>query len=233
MWENFLKQIKNDTKLMPHSWHGLLALLLVEGLSISLPGHLTISYHLPRIFWFVGAYPTAAATGIIFFVILLTWFFGLAKATRILTIIYAFLVTLKLGFNAERLVYAMPYFEKTGGAFKLLSDALTIWVINVIVFGVWYWLLDAGGPVKRHNRESVRRDFIFPQMLEKNFLPHWEGWRPGFFEYIFLAFTISTTFGPTDVSFLSRRIKILAGIQILISITIFVVLVGRAVSIIS
>jgi hypothetical protein len=70
---------------------------------------------------------------------------------------------------------------------------------------VWYWLLDAGGPVKRHEGKCERRDFLFPQF--GNQIEGWEKWNPNFVDYLFLAFSTSTTFGPTDTMVLSRRVK--------------------------
>jgi len=104
-----------------------------------------------------------------------------------------------------------------------------IWSINVIVFGVWYWILDAGGPYKRNDELCERRDFLFPQI--GNSIKGWEKWKPDFVDYLFLAFSISTTFGPTDTMVLSRRVKALMIIQVVASLTSLSVIAARAVTI--
>ena len=59
-----------------------------------------------------------------------------------------------------------------------------------------------------------------------------EGWRPGFVDYLFVAFTQSSTFGPTDAPLLARWAKLTVMIQIAISLSIVVVLISRAVGVI-
>ena len=57
------------------------------------------------------------------------------------------------------------------------------------------------------------------------------GWRPGFVDYLFIAFTTSSTFGPTDAPILQRWAKLLTMMQIFISLTIVVLLISRAVGV--
>jgi len=56
-------------------------------------------------------------------------------------------------------------------------------------------------------------------------------WRPLFIDYVFVAFTQSSTFGPTDAPLLARWAKVFAMIQILISLTIIILLISRAVGV--
>ncbi|MDQ3019739.1 MAG: DUF1345 domain-containing protein [Bacteroidota bacterium] len=111
---------------------------------------------------------------------------------------------------------------------KSVTHYIFIWVINVIVFGVWYWILDAGGPEKRNEGIGDRKDFLFPQSI--NEIKGWEKWHPDFIDYLFLAFNTSTTFGPTETMVLSRRVKILMIIQVVASLTLFAVIAARAVT---
>jgi hypothetical protein len=105
----------------------------------------------------------------------------------------------------------------------------------VIVFALWYWRLDGGGPSLRHNQKKFgSTSFLFPQMQ----IPHDERgqfecmrWRPHFIDYLFVAFTQSSTFGPTDAPLLARWAKLLAMCQIFISLSIVVLLISRAVGI--
>jgi hypothetical protein len=112
----------------------------------------------------------------------------------------------------------------------LLRSAVALWVTNVLVFALWYWRLDAGGP---HEREKVSGHkagaFLFPQMnLGANSDPHWS---PNFVDYLFLAFNTSTALSPADTPALSRWAKILMMIQATISLAIIALLAARAVNI--
>jgi hypothetical protein len=118
---------------------------------------------------------------------------------------------------------------------KLLRSAGLLWLTNVIVFALWYWRLDGGGPTLRHKaRKFGSTSFLFPQMQ----VPHDERaqfecarWTPRFIDYLFVALTQSSTFGPTDAPILARWAKVLAMIQILISLTIVVLLISQAVGV--
>lgn len=118
---------------------------------------------------------------------------------------------------------------------KLLRSAGLLWLTNVIVFALWYWRLDGGGPTLRHKaRKFGSTSFLFPQMQ----VPHDERaqfecarWTPRFIDYLFVALTQSSTFGPTDAPLLARWAKILTMIQILISLTIVVLLISQAVGV--
>jgi hypothetical protein len=112
----------------------------------------------------------------------------------------------------------------------LLRAAAALWVVNGLVFASWYWRLDAGGPNQRDLRDSHDEGaFLFPQMITP-----WESdknWRPGFVDYLFLAFNTSTAFSPTDVPVLSRWAKLMMMVQALISLATVALLAARAVNI--
>lgn len=135
---------------------------------------------------------------------------------------------------AALLVGLVQHTEKAG---DLLRSAAVIWATNVLVFATWYWRLDAGGPNARDRRDAhTRGAFLFPQMAfdapsaELTIAEH-EGWRPGFVDYLFLAFNTSTAFSPTDVPVLSQWAKLVMMLQATISFTAVVLLAGRAVNI--
>jgi hypothetical protein len=118
---------------------------------------------------------------------------------------------------------------------KLLLSAGSLWVSNVLVFALWYWRLDAGGPHGRDARPGHPDGaFLFPQMtLEPR--PGAETsarcWSPNFVDYLFLAFNTSTAFSPTDAPVLARWAKTLMMLQSLISLTVLALLAARAVNI--
>lgn len=111
----------------------------------------------------------------------------------------------------------------------LLRSATALWVTNVLVFALWYWKLDAGGPTERERaRGELDSSFLFPQMLPGG---DDESWSPHFMDYLFLAFNTSTAFSPTDTAVLSRWAKASMMLQSLISLTIIALLAARAVNI--
>jgi hypothetical protein len=113
----------------------------------------------------------------------------------------------------------------------LMRSAAALWITNVLVFAQWYWRLDAGGPHGRDRRAShTQGAFLFPQMTMKHD-PQAQRWSPRFIDYLFLAFNTSTALSPTDAPVLSRWAKAMAMTQASISLTIVVILVGRAVNI--
>jgi uncharacterized membrane protein len=112
----------------------------------------------------------------------------------------------------------------------LLRGALALWFTNIVVFALWYWKFDAGGPSRREARTGrLKSSFLFPQMLDE------EGrdpnWSPQFMDYLFLAFNTSTAFSPTDTAVLSRWAKAGVMLQSLISLAIVLLLAARAVNI--
>lgn len=115
----------------------------------------------------------------------------------------------------------------------LLRSAVALWITNVLVFALWYWKLDAGGPLGRDRargqpHRELASSFLFPQML----VPDGDSsWSPHFMDYLFLAFNTSTAFSPTDTAALSRWAKAGMMLQSLISLSIIALLAARAVNI--
>lgn len=118
--------------------------------------------------------------------------------------------------------------DKNPDARVLLRDAALIWVVNIMTFALWYWEIDGGGPMQRHQHLSPRRDFLFPQMTLDD--PASQQWLPQFLDYLFLAFNTSTAFSPTDTLVLSRQAKVLMMLQSLISLVVIAVLAARAIN---
>ena len=114
-------------------------------------------------------------------------------------------------------------------AHELLKSASILWITNILVFALWYWRLDAGGPHQRETRgKHTAGAFFFPQMMDSapNVDPHWT---PRFVDYLFLSFCTSTAFSPTDTPVLSRWAKLLTMIQALISLLCVAVLASKAI----
>ncbi|MGZ4352110.1 MAG: hypothetical protein ACXVZ4_01075, partial [Gaiellaceae bacterium] len=111
----------------------------------------------------------------------------------------------------------------------LLRAALHMWVVNVLLFGLWYWQLDGGGPAARPSCEPAARDFLFPQQTEPVLLER--GWHPMFLDYLYVSFTNAAAFSPTDTLPLSRWAKMLMLMQSAMSLSLAVMVVARAVNI--
>jgi uncharacterized membrane protein len=123
------------------------------------------------------------------------------------------------------LIAALPGHKETPK--DLLRSAAALWISNILVFASWYWRLDAGGPNERDMRsEHTEGAFLFPQMTQGD-----HEWRPGFMDYLFLAFNTSTAFSPTDVPVLSRWAKGMMMVQATISFTTVALLAARAINI--
>lgn len=118
--------------------------------------------------------------------------------------------------------------EETSGGQLLLKGA-TIWGTNVIAFGLWFWAFDRGGPVRRSERSPSPPDFQFPQM-ENPALAE-PGWRPQLIDYVYVSFTNSIAFGPTDAMPLTRRAKLLMLSESGVSAITVLLVTARAVNI--
>jgi len=112
---------------------------------------------------------------------------------------------------------------------QLLFSSILIWLTNVIVFGLWYWELDRGGPDERSHPAHRQPDFLFPQMTT----PHCTDahWSPTFIDYLYVSFTNATAFSPTDTMPLTPGAKTLMAIQSLISLLTIALVAARAVNI--
>jgi hypothetical protein len=113
-----------------------------------------------------------------------------------------------------------------------------LWVTNVIIFALWYWRVDAGGPNARDSRAAhVDGAFLFPQMAmiapgtNGKSIAEVENWRPQFVDYLALSFYTATAFSPTDVPVLSRWAKMMMMVQAITSLATVGLLAARAVNI--
>jgi hypothetical protein len=111
----------------------------------------------------------------------------------------------------------------------LLRAAVHMWVVNVLLFGLWFWQLDGGGPIARMTCGLHERDFLFPQHTERELRD--SSWRPHFLDYLYVSFTNAAAFSPTDAMPLSRWAKMTMLVQSAISLSLAVMVVARAVNI--
>lgn len=114
---------------------------------------------------------------------------------------------------------------------ELLYSSLAIWLTNILVFSLWFWELDRGGPDDRLRDDHGAPDFLFPQMVTPG-CAHPQ-WSPKFVDYLYLGFTNATAFSPTDVMPLSRWAKMMMLAEAVVSLATITIVASRAVNIIS
>jgi uncharacterized membrane protein len=135
--------------------------------------------------------------------------------------------------NAASVILVVRYLLKGGkaGGEELLLAAVNIFLTNIIVFGLWYWEIDGGGPSRRRSDNKRPPDFFFPQLDAKELAP--AEWIPTFVDYLYVSATNATAFSPTDTLPLTHRAKLLMLGQSLISLITLALVAARAVNILS
>jgi hypothetical protein len=217
-------------------WHASLAVLAAMALYITLPPRLTIG-------------PSWIAPLLILGVLVPLSIFvprrhRETRRTRIWSILLIAIVNF---FNlVSVLLLVTDLFHPTKGPHApgiLLRIGSQIWATNILVFALWFWELDGDGPDARAHAttatEIQNADFLFPQMQMQ--IAGAGGrptcidplWKPQFIDYLYLAFTNSTAFSPTDTMPLSRWAKVLMTIEAVIALITVVIVVARAINAIS
>jgi uncharacterized membrane protein len=204
-------------------WPAFIAVLAGGGLYTALPTALTFG---PR--WL---FPSVILVLLIPTVI--SHHAGRSRLSAAFGLAVSVALTLGLIISLILLIVALPT-RKTAPE-TLLVSAASLWTTNILVFALWYWRLDAGGPHQRDKRARHSNGaFLFPQMMmsEKALREAGQqGWSPNFIDYLFLAFNTNTAFSPTDTPALTRWAKGLTMLQSLLSLMIIALLAARAVNI--
>ena len=199
-------------------WPAAIAIVGLGGSSLALPDHL-----MPGPRWLV---PLAVA--LLLVPTLLAHAAGHHRLDQLLGYGISIVVTLALVASLASLVTVMAS-RRQQRPRDLLFSATVLWVTNILVFALWYWRLDAGGPHARDSRgDHTAGAFFFPQMMQG--APDEDApWSPNFVDYLFLAFCTSTAFSPTDTPVLSRWAKLLTMVQASISLVCIAILAAHAV----
>lgn len=198
-------------------WPGLVALMAGACLHLALPSRLTVG---PDWALFV-------LMAVLMVPILASHQRRSYTVARWLTFVATGALTLGLMASIFLLIQGLPHHKDEPAT--LLRAASVLWITNVLVFALWYWKLDAGGPLGRDLAVGpIHSAFLFPQMCQQ---PPERDWSPQFLDYLFLAFNTSTAFSPTDTPVLDRWAKVLSMLQALLSLAILVVLAARAINV--
>ena len=206
-------------------WPVTVTVALGVGLQVAVPGRLVLVH---------PAWVLPAVQGALLIILIAANPHRIDRQSRVmrsLSLMLAAILSLANGWSVVRLAIDITQGNKGQTAGQLLITGGVIWLTNVIVFGLWYWEFDRGGPVARAlNIKNRLPDFQFVQMVSPPEMvpPDWE---PLFIDYLYLAFTNAAAFSPTDVMPLSRWAKAAMTVQSIISIVTVALLVSRAVNI--
>ncbi len=213
-------------------WHASLAVVAATALYLILPPRLT--------FGPIWAAPLLVGALLIPLSILAPLRHQEKRWTRIASVV---LIAILNFFNIASvflLVHGLVFGQahKAIPGAELLISGAEVWFTNILVFSLWFWELDGGGPEPRGLAASagavLGADFLFPQMSmdAKRLACVDEGWKPLFLDYLYLGFTNALAFSPTDVMPLSRWAKMLMLLEALISFVTIAVIVSRSINII-
>jgi len=203
-------------------WPVSLVVVAAIALQVGLPHHLSI-----QPFWVLPALESVLLVGLV-----------IANPTRIsrtssrlrsASLGLIAVISLANAWSAGRLITALLDGQASNDARQLLGTGGAIWITNVIVFALWYWELDQGGPGARANHERRFVDFKFPQMDTPELAP--KAWEPKFWDYFYTSFTNATAFSPTDVMPLSRWAKMMMLVQSAVSLATVALVIARAVNV--
>ena len=149
-------------------------------------------------------------------------------ATRVLGLLLVGIMSTSNIWSVGRLITALVL-GRVHDAPSLLLSGGSVWLTNIVVFALWYWEFDRGGPGARAQARHPYPDFLFPQMSDPRYAP--KHWAPTFFDYLYTSFTNASAFSPTDVMPLTRWAKFLMLIQSTVSLLTVGLVIARAVNI--
>ena len=194
---------------------GFIAILVTGLLYLFLPENLTIGPN-----WLLLLVEGVFVVPL--FIDLLTAWNLSHRVRRLLVLVPLAVSTLALAVGVALFVFTLP---TNTHATNLLRTAALLWAFNILIFALWYWEVDGGGPWKRHLTGYRAIDFLFPQQATGGH------WAPHFLDYLFVAFTGATALSPADTYPLTRLAKMLMMSEALLSLTIAAILIARAVNI--
>ncbi len=150
---------------------------------------------------------------------------------RVNVIVLIALSSLANIYSLQRVAHDLLQGGQISNGHELILASINIYLTNLIIFGLWYWEMDGGGPGRRRVAPTSEHDFLFPQMATPDLAP--KGWAPTFVDYLYVSATNATAFSPTDTMPLSRRAKLLMLIQAVVSLITLALVAARAVNILS
>ena len=202
-------------------WPAQLTVLVAIGLQLTLPERLTIG---PT--WLVPGLEAALLVGM--FVATPNELKHEHARRRAVALGLTAIVTAANVYSLAALTHFLLHHEVASGR-ALIGSGVLIWLTNFLIFALWYWELDRGGPGRRAAGHDAPPDFLFPQMSDDRIEPR--EWRPTFVDYLYVSLTNAMAFSPTDTMPLSRMAKVVMGVQSMVSLVTIGLIVSRAVNI--
>lgn len=152
-----------------------------------------------------------------------------SSTLRVSSIALIALISAANAWSTAELIKGLVNGTAGDNAALLLTRGASIYLTNILVFGLWYWEWDRGGPVARARATKSFPDFLFPQMAQPDLAP--PDWTPTFIDYLYVSFTNAAAFSPTDTMPLSRWAKLLMLLQSAMAILTVAFVIARAVNI--
>ena len=202
-------------------WPAQLTVLAAIGLQLALPKRLTVG---PT--WLVPALEGALLVGM-FVATPKQLQHEHTRRRRVALGLTAFVSAANV-FSLAALTHFLLHHNVSSGR-ALIGSGVLIWLTNFLIFALWYWELDRGGPGRRAAGHDSAPDFLFPQMSDDRIEPR--EWRPTFIDYLYVSLTNATAFSPTDTMPLTGMAKSVMGVQATVSLVTIGLIVSRAVNI--
>lgn len=213
---------RNKNRLHEPIWHVQIAMLVAVVLQLLLPDRYVLG----------SRYLLIAAETLLLLAMSFTTpkeqiFKSLGR--RINVFLLLILTGLANGYSLVEVAHRLLQSGKIANGQELILTAVNIYLTNIIVFALWYWEMDGGGPGERLQAPKHERDFLFPQNQNESYKhPHWQ---PTFVDYLYVSSTNGMAFSPTDTMPLSRRAKLLMLAQATVSLVAIGLVAARAVNI--
>ncbi len=201
-------------------WPPLLIVLVAIGLQVALPDRLSL---LSR--WIVPTLETAMLLALLFGAPLQLQ--GPHSRRHRLMLTTTIVASVGNGIALIELCRLL-FVHNVNQPHQLILAGALIWLTNVMIFSMWFWEADRGGPGQRAAALDEEIDFLFPQMTVLELFPDW---RPRFWDYLYVSLTNATAFSPTDTMPMTHQAKLMMGLQSLVSLVTIGLVVARAVNI--
>ena len=204
-------------------WPMATAILVAIALQVGLP-------HRGRVAWASWVFPILE---LVMLGLLIAWDPGKidrrSRRNRRLTISLIAVFTVANTLGVAILLYDIFTKEAGLSSGPLLGRGGALWVTNIIVFSLWFWELDRGGPAERAAGSQIALSFAFPENAMPEFA---EGtWTPRYPDYLYLSFTNATAFSPTDTLPVKTWAKMAMMIEAVVSLVTAILVIARAVNI--
>lgn len=203
-----------------HRWVAIAVIVVTVALQLVLPNELVL-----RPAWLLPALSVLLAIALL--LINPGRISRYSRPERVVALVLVAAVSVANGASAVQLVSGILTGSLTDRPSSVLVSAAIVYWTNIVVFSLWYWEFDRGGPGRRARGVATLPDFVFPQMTSPHLAPM--DWEPTYPDYLYLAFTNATAFSPTDVMPYRPWAKTLMMLQAVISLMLALLVVAWAV----